>query len=71
MQHGPAASSGSHPKAPGFAGGYLLLNINFYMEDAESGKMKFARSVDIRGNTDESWRRGLDYLLRNHLLREP
>jgi hypothetical protein len=24
------------------------------MEDAESGKMKFARSVDIRGNTDES-----------------
>jgi hypothetical protein len=31
----------------------------------------FARSVDIRGNTDESWRRGLDYLLRNYLLREP
>jgi Protein of unknown function (DUF2380) len=49
----------------------LILNINVYMEDAESGKMKFARSVDIRGNTDESWRRGLDYLLRNYLLREP
>jgi hypothetical protein len=32
--------------------------------------MKFARSVDIRGNTDESWQRGLDYLLRNYLLRE-
>src|SRR3981081_1582760 len=48
-----------------------FLNINVYMEDAESGKMKFARSVDIRGNTDESWRRGLDYLLRNYLLREP
>jgi hypothetical protein len=30
-----------------------------------------ARSIDIRGNTDESWRRGLDYLLRNYLLREP
>jgi hypothetical protein len=41
------------------------------MKDVESGKMKFARSVDIRGNTDESWRRGLDYLLRNYLLREP
>ena len=27
--------------------------------------------VDIRGNTDKSWRRGLDYLLRNYLLREP
>jgi Protein of unknown function (DUF2380) len=49
----------------------LILNINVYMEDAESGTMKFARSVDIRGNTDESWRRGLDYLLRNYLLREP
>jgi hypothetical protein len=36
----------------------LILNINVYMEDAESGKMKFARSIEIRGNTDESWRRG-------------
>ena len=25
MQHGPAASSGSNPKAPGSAGGYLLF----------------------------------------------
>jgi hypothetical protein len=24
VRHGPAASSGSNPKAPGFAGGYLL-----------------------------------------------
>jgi hypothetical protein len=50
----------------------LILNINVYMENAAaSGKMEFARSVDIRGNTDESWRRGLDYLLRNYLFREP
>jgi hypothetical protein len=26
MQHGPAASSGSNPKAPGSAGGYLLCD---------------------------------------------
>jgi hypothetical protein len=26
-----------------------------------------AGSVDIRGNTDESWSRGLSYLLRNRL----
>jgi hypothetical protein len=32
----------------------LILNINVYMENAASGKMEFARSVDIRGNTDES-----------------
>jgi Protein of unknown function (DUF2380) len=49
----------------------LILNINVYMENADSGKMEFAWSVDIRGNTDESWRRGLDYLLRNYLFREP
>ena len=46
----------------------LILNINVYMEDERSGKMQFAKSVDIRGNTDESWRRGLDYLLHNYLL---
>jgi hypothetical protein len=49
----------------------LILNINVYMEDARSGKMEFVRSVDIRGNTDESWQRGLDYILRNYLLRQP
>jgi hypothetical protein len=27
MQHGPAASSGSNPKAPGSAGGYLLAAL--------------------------------------------
>ena len=49
----------------------LILSINVYMEDAEAGKMEFVRGVDIRGNTDESWRHGLTYLLRNYLLREP
>jgi hypothetical protein len=46
----------------------LILNINVYMQDAETGKLSFIKSVDIRGNTDESWRHGLDYLLRNYLL---
>lgn len=49
----------------------LILNINVYVTDAQSGAPFFVRSVDIRGNTDESWRRGLDYLLRNYLLRQP
>jgi Protein of unknown function (DUF2380) len=49
----------------------LILNINLYMEDAQSGKMEFVKSVDIRGNTDESWRHGLDYMLRHYLLKEP
>ena len=49
----------------------LILNINVYVTEAETGAPFFVRSVDIRGNTDESWRRGLDYLLRNYMLRQP
>ena len=49
----------------------LILNINLYMEDAQSGKLQFVKSVDIRGNTDESWRHGLDYMLRHYLFDEP
>jgi hypothetical protein len=49
----------------------LILNINLYMEDVQSGKMEFVRSVDIRGNTDDSWRHGLDYMLRHYLFGEP
>jgi Protein of unknown function (DUF2380) len=46
----------------------LILNINLYMEDERSGRLQFVKSVDIRGNTDESWTRGLDYMLRNYLF---
>ena len=49
----------------------LILNINLYIEDAATGKMEFVKSVDIRGNTDESWRHGLDYMLRHYLFAEP
>jgi Protein of unknown function (DUF2380) len=46
----------------------LILNINLYMEDERTGQLQFAKSVDIRSNTDESWRRGIDYLVHNYLL---
>ena len=46
----------------------LILNINVYLEDAHTKKMLFVKSVDIRGNRDESWQRGLDYLLQHYLL---
>ena len=49
----------------------LILNINVYIEDARQKKMEFVKSVDIRGNTDESWRHGLDYMLRHYLFRKP
>lgn len=41
----------------------LILNINLRIEDTASGHVVFQRSVDIRGNTDQSWRRGVDALV--------
>lgn len=46
----------------------LILNINLYVRDAASGERLRSMSVDIRGNTDRSWSRGLSYLVRNRLL---
>ncbi len=45
----------------------LILNINVYVLDAETNKYVFVRSVDIRGNNDTSWTRGLNWLLRHYL----
>jgi hypothetical protein len=46
----------------------LILNINLVVEDARTGKQIAGGSVDIRGNTDESWNRGLKFLLEEHVL---
>lgn len=35
----------------------LILNINVYMADVAAKKLIFIHSVDIRGNSDESWTR--------------
>jgi hypothetical protein len=44
----------------------LILNMNLYIADPATDKMTFLKSVDIRGNTDESWSRSLKYLLDNY-----
>ena len=41
----------------------LILNMNLRVEDAATGKMLFQRSVDMRGNTDRSWRRAAKALV--------
>ncbi len=46
----------------------LILNINIVIRDVATGQRVAAGSVDIRGDTDESWTRGLSYLLRNRIL---
>lgn len=48
----------------------LILNINLYIRDVESGESVQVMSADIRGNTDESWQRGLSWLVRNRLKLE-
>jgi Protein of unknown function (DUF2380) len=48
----------------------LILNINVVIEDANTGKVLKADSVDIRGDTDDSWTRGLRYLLNERLFRD-
>jgi hypothetical protein len=48
----------------------LILNLNLVLRDAKTGKNVRAGSVDIRGNTDESWQRGFRYLLKNIIFRD-
>ncbi len=46
----------------------LILNLNVMVRDAATRKPVLAGSVDIRGDTDESWRHGMRYLIRHRLL---
>jgi hypothetical protein len=46
----------------------LILNINVYLRDVQTGKLVTAASADMRGNTDESWSRAMRYLVRERLL---
>ncbi len=49
----------------------LILNINVMIRDTRDGQALRGASVDIRGNTDESWSRGISYLVRNRLFDPP
>jgi len=46
----------------------LILNMNIYVRDATDGHLVTQMSADFRGNTDESWSRALDWLVRNRML---
>jgi uncharacterized protein DUF2380 len=46
----------------------LILNMNLYVRDTSSETTLAVMSVDMRGNTDESWSRAVDWLVRNRLL---
>ncbi len=41
----------------------LILNVNIEVKDVVSGQTLFTKSVDLRGNTDKSWLRGIHYMV--------
>ena len=43
----------------------LILNFNIQIEDAATGAVVLNKSVDLRGNTDETWKRAVSYLVRS------
>lgn len=43
----------------------LILNINIQIRDVQSEKIVLNKSVDIRGNNDDTWRRGIRYMIRS------
>jgi Protein of unknown function (DUF2380) len=46
----------------------LILNMNIVVRDVGTGGVVLSKSVDMRGNTDESWSRALDWLVARYLL---
>jgi len=43
----------------------LILNLNIEVKDVSTGEVTLKKSVDIRGNTDQSWQRGISYMVRD------
>lgn len=43
----------------------LILNFNVEVHDVARQEVVLAKSVDMRGNEDLSWRRAVDYLVRD------
>jgi hypothetical protein len=45
----------------------LILSMSVFVQDADTSQRLTSATVDLRGNTDESWRRAIDYLYQNVL----
>lgn len=46
----------------------LVQTVVLRERDADSGQVIRLYQTDIRGNTDEAWRRGLEFLVKNRLF---
>lgn len=47
----------------------LILSMNLVMREIPDGRMVRGMSVDIRSNTDDSWLRGMRYILKNNFFK--
>ncbi|MCE6953331.1 DUF3280 domain-containing protein [Cereibacter sphaeroides] len=47
----------------------LILAMNLYVKEVATGAQIRGQAVDIRGNTDESWQRGMRYILERNVFR--
>lgn len=41
----------------------LILNVNIEVKDVKTQKTLYTKSVDLRGNSDKSWLRGIHYMV--------
>lgn len=48
----------------------LILSMNLVMREVATGEVVRARVVDIRSNTDQSWARGMNYILKTAFFKE-
>jgi hypothetical protein len=46
----------------------LLLSLHIYVKEASTGNLTKMYRIDIRGNTDESWLRGVRWLVARGLV---
>ena len=49
----------------------LILSFALTIKDARTGKPIRGGQADIRGNTDDSWLRGIRWIAKNRFLPEP
>jgi hypothetical protein len=48
----------------------LIISMNLVLRDTETGAVAKARSVDVRSNTDQSWSRGMRYILKTAFFKQ-
>jgi hypothetical protein len=46
----------------------LILNMMIFVRDVKTGNNVAVAQADMRGDTDETWQRAVDWLVRNRLL---